>query len=368
MRLNLVEQLKDVISDEFKIAIDDMLAKENINSNAELILHLCRIVTTQIDIVLKNHYFYWSKQTGVLYKRGNQISDAEEQKLMVFAAQLIYTLRTFIHNEEITFHMASRTADGKYQNSAFIPQQEILSSFSAVSNKGIEVTLAVQRDLIAQYSNDQKFAIQRKNMWNQVEYLADPITGRASNKIDVRKPGAKQAHWAYQNLKSDLMVYIAYHGNGNYTKYYDMEGNGKRESLMFFNNGWLWEWYNKILYGGSDEEYLDVSGALMRGSLRPIMLGPDYTPGTKEGDFQDLYGRQIQSKYGNTKIISYNNIRHILYDLEGSLVQYIAEGQKSSSKLIEVLQEHFFPEAAMNGDKFANEIADDLLKKFNELK
>jgi hypothetical protein len=50
------------------------------------------------------------------------------------------------------------------------------------------------------------------------------------------------------------MVYIAFHGkNGNnYTKYYDMDAHGARESLMAFNNGWLWEWYNKILYGESD--------------------------------------------------------------------------------------------------------------------
>jgi hypothetical protein len=31
--------------------------------------------------------------------------------------------------------------------------------------------------------------------------------------------------------------------------------------------------------------YLAVNDSIMDGSLRPIMLGPDYTPGTKEGDF-----------------------------------------------------------------------------------
>ena len=41
---------------------------------------------------------------------------------MIYGAQLIYLLRTFIQNEEITFHMASKSADGKYDTSAFIPQ------------------------------------------------------------------------------------------------------------------------------------------------------------------------------------------------------------------------------------------------------
>ena len=46
MDLNLVTELKKVVSDEFKIAIDNIISKENITTNAELILHLCRIVTT----------------------------------------------------------------------------------------------------------------------------------------------------------------------------------------------------------------------------------------------------------------------------------------------------------------------------------
>lgn len=348
-----------------------MIAKENINTNAELILHLCRIVTSQIDIVLQKHYFYRTKEYGYLYNRGNNISSEEEQKLMIFGAQLIYTLRTFIHNEEIIFHMASRTERGNYQSSAFISQADVLKSLSAVTSKSIGVSTVLQQQLINQNQYDTAFQIKRQNLWNQVESLATPFVDfNTSNKIDIRKTGEEKAHWAYQNLKRDFMVYIAFYGkNGkNYIKFYDMDSSANKDSLMAFNNGWLWEWYNKILYGGSDVEYLEVNDSIMNGSLKPIMLGPDYIPSTKEGDFQDLYGRQIQSKYGNTKIISYNHIRHILYDLEDSLIQYIAEGQNASSKLIEVLQEHFFPETAMNGNKFANEIANDLLKKFNELK
>ena len=103
----------------------------------------------------------------------------------------------------------------------------------------------------------------------------------------------------------------------------------------------------------------------MSGSLRPIMLGKDYTPGTKEGDFQDLQNRQIQSKYANSKIISFNNIRHIIYDLELALTEYIKEGKNASGKLMEVLNEHFFPESATVGNMYANETVDKLLKKLN---
>ena len=365
---NLLKILdSDIIADEYKTIIKEIVEQGRAETNAELILRLCQIIMDKIDIVQQSHYFHYSKQRGFLYKKGKnaKINNDEEQRLMVFSAQLIYLLRTFIHNEEITFHMASRTQDGKYQASAFVPQSEILRSLSAVSKKDVGVSAVLQAYLSGQHQNDTLFEIKRKNMWTQVEYLANPIIGRNSNKIDVRKPGAKDPHWAYQSLKNDIMVYIAFHKNKTYTKYYDMDGKGQRDSLLSFNNGWLWEWYNKILYGGSDEEYLETTKSLMHGSLRPIMIGPDYIPGTKEGDFQDLQNRQIQSKYGNTKIISYNNIRHIIYDLTLSLTQYIQEEKQSDKQLMDVLQEHFFPESAKIGNKFANETADNLLKKLN---
>ena len=370
MSLGLAELLKEVVSEEFQTAIDEIVKDENVITNAEMLLKLCQLITSQIDIVLQRHYFYYSKSYGYLYNRGNDISDDDEQKLMIFAAQLIYSLRTFIHDEEITFHMASRTARGGYEASAFIPQSEVLRSLSAVTSKAIGVSTTVQKTLINQHQYDTAFKIHRRNLWNQVESLATPFVDfNTSHRIEIHS-NDDIPHYAYQSLKQDIMVYIAFYGkNGaNYTKYYDMDGAGQAPSLMAFNNGWLWEWYNKILYGGSDEAYLGVNDSIMSGSLRPIMLGPDYTPGTKEGDFKDIQNRQVQSKYNNAKIISYNNIRHIIYDLENALVQYVAEGKSMSQNLIGILQEHFFPESASIGDKFAEDTVNDLLKKFDAKK
>ena len=370
MSLGLAESLREIVAEEFQVAIDDIMKDESVTTNAEMLLRLCQLITSQIDIVLQKHYFRYSKSYGDLYKRGNNIAKADEQKLMVFAAQLIYMLRTFIHNEEITFHMASRTERGGYEASAFIPQTAVLKSLSSLANKAVGVSTIVQKSLINQYQYDTAFQIKRQNLWTQVESLATPFVDfNTSHKINL-KGDNNDPHWAYQSLKRDMMVYIAFYGKKgtNYTKYYDMDGVGSANSLMAFNNGWLWEWYNKVLYSGSNEEYLEVNDSIMSGSLRPIMLGPDYTPGTKEGDFKDLQNRQIQSKYNNEKIISYNNIRHIIYDLENALIQYVKEGQLASKHLMDILQEHFFPESASIGDKFAEDMTNDLLKQFNSKK
>lgn len=363
--IDLASELKVVVSNEYKQAIDEILEDENITSNAERILQFCKIITKQIDIVEYQKLFQGKVLT--LYGRKNkELHKNEEEKLMVYGAQLIYLLRTFIQEEEIVFHMASKDRNGKYESSAFISQSQILANLSATKKTAIGVSNILQKELISKNQTNELFNIKRKNMWNRVEYLAEAryLKGKNINKIDMKKANAKKAHWAYQSQKKDTLVYLKFAGN-QIVKYYDLDGKGQRESLMHFNNGWLWEWYNKILYGGNDLQYNEVSNSLTLGSLRPIMFGPDYTPGTKEGDYQDLQKRQIQSKYANTKIISYNNIRHIIYDLEKALINYVNGGKGAGLKLVSILNEHFYPESVEVGKAFTNDIINELLKKFD---
>lgn len=370
MNFDLSTILKDYVHDEFKIAIEEIMNDEKAVTNIDFILQLCQLITSQIDIVIKKHYFRSSGTYVNLYNRKNDIDEAQEEKLMVFGAQLIYALRKFINKEEIIFHMATRTSKKSYKASAFVSQSEIMSQLSAVSKKAVGVSTAIKNDLINKNQYNAINKIKRQNLWTQVEYLAEPwVDFETSNKIDVnRKEG--EPHWAYQSLKRDMMVYISFHGKNanNYIKYYDKTGQGSLDSLMVFNNGWLWQWYNKVLYGGTDEEYLWVNDSIMSGSLRPIIMEPDYVRGTKEGDFQDLYKRQIQSKYDNNKIISYNNIRHVIYELQVSLIAYKSQEEGATQKLLDVLQEHFFPESVTVGNHFVNDIADELLAQLNAKK
>ena len=52
MKIGLAETLREVVEDEFKVAIDDIMKNEAVKSNADLLLHLCQLVTSQIDIVV----------------------------------------------------------------------------------------------------------------------------------------------------------------------------------------------------------------------------------------------------------------------------------------------------------------------------
>lgn len=366
--LNLVQELMKIIPEELKLGVQEVVQTQHLKSNAEIILALCRIITQKIDIYTKWQYNQQTKERYLLYKRKNDIDTQLEKQLMVYGAQLIYLLRSFITNEDIVFHMASKDSQGKYQADAFIPQNQVLQNLSALQNEAVGVSLALQKELI---QNNQKdfMELKRENLWKRVEYLSQATyrSGRNINKIDMRSAQAKKAHWAYQSQKKDNAIYLKFSGS-HVERYYDVSGAGKREGLQHFNNGWLWEWYNAILYGGSDAEYAEATASIKRGSLLPIIQNKDYTPGTKQGDFQALSGQQIQSKYSNTKIISYNNIRHIMYKLESVLTLFVAESDNitAQNKLLTILQEHFIPESANVGNAFANDMAQQLLNKFTE--
>lgn len=366
--LNLYKELQDVISDEFKQEINEIISTQNIHSNAEFILQLCKIITKKIDIYVYTQSIYGT-QTSLYGNRSKNKGTKEEQDLMIFATQLIYAIRSFIQEEEIFYHMVSKDENGK-QIDAFISQKQIMNSLTGVTKKSIGVTREIQKQLIQK--NQSPIENARKNMWQRVEYLSEGLylPGRNIKKIDMRKSGERKAHWAYQNQKKDILIYLKYSGGKKriLTKYYDKEESGKKDSLMSFNNGWLWEWYNEILYGESDEQYEAVKKDLLQGTLKSIMSTPDYIPGTKQGDFQDAIGRQIQSKYYNEKIISYNNIRHIIFDLEQALTLYLSENSKENvtQNLINKLQEHFYPESAKLGDDFANNEVKKLMSKLEQ--
>ena len=368
---NLRDLLTPAITGEFKDAIDEIISTSPTMTNGQLILQLCDIIMQKIDIIEKTKYIAPIGRTVNIYSKGNQnLAQEEETQLMVFGARLIYTLRTFLLEEEITYHLATKNKEGGYEASAFIPQAEILKSFSKVSRYSIGVTQSLQQNLINAHKKDNIIQTKRKNMWSRIEYLseANVRTGRNIGKIDLRKPNSKEAHWAYQNQKKDFYIYIKYYGGSQrkFEKYYDMDGLGKRESLIHFNNGWLWQWYNEVLYSGTDGDYLMVEESLNKGILKPIIKGKDWVSGTKQGDFRTANNNWVQSKYGNTKIITYNNIRHVIFDLRSALSEYLAESTGTSEKLINVLQEHFLPESVDIGNNIANKAIDELLSKINK--
>jgi hypothetical protein len=87
----------------------------------------------------------------------------------------------------------------------------------------------------------------------------------------------------------------------------------------------LWEWYDSIYNSGDPEQISAVHASIDMGNLQPLFQGFDKTPGLKQGDYMDKQGRQIQNKYDNMQIISYNNILKVLYELVPALEAFVLD-------------------------------------------
>lgn len=353
---NFVQELYEIVSDTFKQEIESIVQNQKVFTNAELLLKLCEIFRNKVEIK-KQERLAWGKYRYMAYSFTKKDSvENSDTDLMVYGAQLIYTMRKFLNDgEEIVFHMASKDSNGKHLADAYIPQAEILRNLHQVGQKGIGLTKVIQKELTTkdQFRNkDMSFS----TMWKMIEYLADPMYKKEESKekmVQVGQDKKGDPYYAYQSIKKDFQVYISFKGK-NHVKYYDLVGN--RSDLISFNNGWLFEWFDAIYNSGDEESLIEVKESLKRGSLQPLFFNKDYIPGTKQGDYKNAQGIQVQNKYGNLKIISYNNILKILDEFTNLLRLFITDNNDISvqNNLLGFLRENFIPETAYGESKALN--------------
>lgn len=366
--LDLRQEISKIARDTLPKEVQPIIANSNL-TNLDLILQLCEVLIQKLNIeIIKDN------QGKARYIGSSET--AQDQSLLVFGAQLIYLVRQFFQDEEIIFHFGVTNDKGQYLADAMIKQSEVLSNFQVIHNQAIGLSTAIQQQLISTASTHAASTnLKRVNQWSQVEKLSQGLYIKGSynnvHKIDVRKTGAKRASNAYQSAVSDKLVYLkfSYKKPVKVTRYYDKTGGHARskDDLQFFNRGWLWEWYNSILYGASDEDYIETKNAIDVDSIFPIIKKQDNIRGTKQGDFTDSLGRQIQSKYTNEKIISYNSIMEIVKQLYGALSMYKANktSVNNIANLIEKINEYFIPKSAEIGTDIANNSLKSILQKLN---
>lgn len=330
----------------------------------DTILIMCNVFINQIDKQIIEETTWGGYRAKLTKKKNSQYTWAD---LMNYGARIIYLIRTLLTEEDISFLFG--ITSGTETKTAFVTQQQLLTSMKKVSKNAIgvqlnslETSLKTTKDLM-----DAQFLSARKNQWSKIQKLASINKGEPYQKTEKEIRG----HQIYQKIRMDNQVYVRFSGkqtdSGFRSLYYDVQGNNNPDTFQFFNFGWLWEWYNSILMGDDDILYQTVEQEVNQGSIKNIILSTDSIAGTKMGDFQDLYGRQIQAKFNNQKIITYNNIKVILIQLTNALNIYKISMNSIEAKenLIKVLQEHFFPEGALIGNNMANNKINELLEKLN---
>lgn len=229
--------------------------------------------------------------------------------------RIVYQTRSFLLNENMLFSIGSESPLGNLQHK-LISQEKIFGMIELdLKYKVIRLNTELESFKNIESTNLEKWEAQ---LWPKVKEAAY-FDWRGKGKHKKNKFGGNRFY--YQSDESDINVWARYSGKyHNLYRYYNK--NGK---LMFFNEGWLYEWFSNYIQNEQRVEQLRNSFKENKGTpLAPLMESGklENIKAYQGGDYIDALGRQIQAKKDNTKLISFYSIEKVIQDMMTSLLIY----------------------------------------------
>lgn len=360
----IYNELDGYIPDLLQNEVQIILQQSNLQSNAQTILSLCEVFTSRIQGLIRER----RKNTQKLRfnRKSININEQMEQQAYIFGGQLVYTLRKFFTEEDLQFHIGI-VNNGKYEKDIFISQREVVRHFGRNSiDKRHYIGLIgnMEHYLAALQGQKQSYMSQSLvDKWKQIEELAEVRYGDLSKPYNQHQVELKKnrktgrAIYAYQKNKADMKVYLSFTRKKDSKKvvvrgkYYDIS-NGAASHLMYFNNGWLWEWYSHLMHSASADFIQQVHTNIDLGDLSLLFGTRDRTPGLNEGDYKNAQWQWVQVKYNNERIISYNNIFQVVQSIAFYLKNYIGEMENAPKDFVQYCKDTFLPTSLKNVSEY----------------
>ena len=262
---------------------------------------------------------------------------------MTFGGQLVYQIRSLLLKENIDYFLGGQSSDGSQLYTKVIPQSVILNNLIA----NLETGAVLLNSELEQFTNQDKVAKHINFLWQQVQYLSDISYSNLEAQQDkkilaytfVNKSGKtiRVYRHFYQKPSSDENVFMRYANQRTKKRkygYYMIDNK-----MSFFNNGWLYEWFEEYI---NQQGFSKLCSSLIdHQSLSVMMKKTDTVAGYKGGDFT-IGKQQIQAKFKNLRVISFKSIIGVLTRLQENLSLYITEtSQEKKDKTIEKLAQIF---------------------------
>lgn len=361
----IYKELDGAVPKTVQKAFEEILQTSKGLSNAQTALQLCEIFTNKITIFIKKKQFGGEPIETASKRRHRNVTEEEEKDLMVFATQVLYTLRKFFTDEEITFHIAITDDKHKFVREAYVPQREVVRHLGATGGnktKDRYVGLLGEMEAYLTSLSTQHETEEFISHWKLVEFLSSMEVEDIdwSSKLETSK-----GETAFGKRTEDISVYATVkwvnQKNVIKAKYYNLQGS----QLFYFNQGWLWEWYDTLINSQDKSVVQAVHWDLRQGSIRSIFRAYDNIPGIRQGDYTNFQKLQIQNKYNNQKIMSYKNMLLIIGNLKIYLQEYIiaTNPHQSSQALTEYLTQTFFPEVLQKDSQLMAKTVQTLINK-----
>lgn len=253
------------------------------------------------------------------------------KQIILLGGFLVFRIRQFLLQETIYYSLGATDERGQlFQRK--MSQDELWSSTVGKNVLGLRGSLSSKAILLSktlEQFNEKDFEkVGDLNLWPQVLDLA--FGGPA-----IKDPSDPSFEKYYQKDNKDSNVYIRYSEGRKKAKknYYYKKG----EKFLYYNQGWLYEWYLTYINKSVEHEQF-LQQSIKNNTIAPIIYGMDNVAGITAGDFVDAQGRQVQAKFHNQQIISFNNILNILKDINNILMEFEKTPKEISSMAEQFVQ------------------------------
>lgn len=292
---------------------------EGVNLDQMTIYDLYQLIDNLVSLITQVMIAQNDQSKGYTYSYKN-IRKNNFKQIILVGGMLVFKLRQYLLQESIYYSLGATDEHGQlYQRQLSqdelwqqTTKRNILALRGSLSTKAIMLSRSLES---FNYNDFEK--VGNLNLWPSVLTLA--FGGPA-----IKNSGNDDGKY-YQKDSSDKNVYVRYSEGRKKAKrnYYYKKNN----EYIFYNQGWLYEWYLTYI-NKSEEHERFLQKSISHQTIAPIIYGMDNVAGISAGDFVDAQGRQVQAKFQNQKIISFNNILNILMEMKISLQQLIKNPQE----------------------------------------
>lgn len=237
------------------------------------------------------------------------------KQFILLGGLLVFRIRQFLLQETIYYSLGATDEKGQLFQRKMSQDElwsQVIKNNSALRGSLSQKAIMLSKSL-EKFNNNNFESVGNLNLWPQILNLA--FGGPAIKEVHDPENGK-----FYQKDSNDLNVYVRYSEGRKKAKrnYYYKKNN----QYLFYNQGWLYEWYLTYINESENHELMLLQ-SIQKNSIAPIIYGMDKVAGITAGDFMDIQGHQVQAKFHNQKIISFTNIMDVLYSIQKELKQLI---------------------------------------------
>lgn len=255
--------------------------------------------------------------------------------------RIIFSLRSFLLQEKIYFSIGAQSPEGELSVREF-SQDEIFHYITANLQSGY-MALSEEIEKYNKDYQDQNIS----DLWRQVVLASsfDWEKGYDAKRGYTTSRGIFR--YVYSKPNPDTNVWVRYYmkqKTRHLTYYYNQSQNDNNLSLIGYNQGWLYEWFQEYIQ--DKENQLQLQAAFQTNSQAPLagMMSRavrEAIPGYKGGDYINAMGQQVQAKLGNKRIMTFKTINTVINNIISILDEYEQMLKDGNGKAAQTMSEKF---------------------------